>query len=589
MFGDFSRFENDPEIGLNGIYLSQGSPILDSDWNEQMAALTDWITVVGRLSAGDTLRRLGFDVSISNDVITISPGTALLSGRILQCSRTIPVKPKEAADQRVMTDSEVSWDKSTSCVISLICVDQASTANLTTQSSSSPCGLRGGIRSYTDWRILVSPTAMPESTIGTTGNVAEIADTEKMTASSAKSYGDSAQLTARMRISWNQLDAPFQSFAGNSTLCLIECDTANGGNSAEMRFKIASCPQNVISPVEWTSEPDKGHTGNKVTYDGHSSAVLNMLTAETTLWAEYEDDNTCFQDTLNLLKNINAIDIATSKLLKVKYDPQTRILKLEAGSFNQVAKARRPRLRLWNSYRNSGLRFMLFDPQSQPDADVSNKDRVQGEVLLNEGAGFLIPGDRWYLPIQDGMPAFISGSILSGHRVFRAIAPLQKITVDSNGKTTLATTQAAAVPAAALAISSDLIDSSPSVSLESQLNSGSRAHLQPVAHRLDDSLHRLTGALNAARALTRHTPCKELSTRVSYLPLRRWLASTYVHEIVDHDLDSFLAKVRRSVEVAPEDEHRFREQAALILEEANELAGRIPSGAEPMRRPQDIV
>ena len=28
---------------------------------------------------------------------------------------------------------------------------------------------------------------------------------------------------------------------------------------------------------------------------------------------------------------------------------------------------------------------------------------------------------------------------------------------------------------------------------------------------------------------------------------------------------------------------------ALILEEANELAGRIPSGAEPMRRPQDIV
>jgi hypothetical protein len=86
----------------------------------------------------------------------------------------------------------------------------------------------------------------------------------------------------------------------------------------------------------------------------------------------------------------------------------------------------------------------------------------------------------------------------------------------------------------------------------------------------------LTSALEAARELTRKTACKDLPIRVSYLPLRRWLASVSVHEIADLDLDGFLARIRRSLEVPPEEEHLLAEQASLVLEEASRLAGPLP-------------
>ena len=222
------------------------------------------------------------------------------------------------------------------------------------------------------------------------------------------------------------------------------------------------------------------------------------------------------------------------------------------GKLNDAATpGTRPCLRVWNRWETAGTKL----------ADVS--DQV--------AATYPIAGDRWYFPVEDGVIQAGKDERLPGHRVFRGIAKLQ----DTDGFPKVS-------------------DKRSDVNVLSQVKSvttdlPSRVAMTPVAHRLDDSLHRLTGALNAAQALTRQTPCKELQTRVSYLPLRRWLASTFVHEIVDLDLESFMAKVRRSIDVAPEDEHRFREQAALILEEANELAGRIPSGRDASPRPQDIV
>ena len=70
---------------------------------------------------------------------------------------------------------------------------------------------------------------------------------------------------------------------------------------------------------------------------------------------------------------------------------------------------------------------------------------------------------------------------------------------------------------------------------------------------------------------------------MSFTPLRRWLASAYVHEIADLDLEGFLAKVRRSIDVFPDDEHRFREQAEMVLQEANQIGGRVSPGDDSTR------
>lgn len=561
MFGDFSRFENDPEVGLNGIYLSQGSPILDSDWNEQVAALTDWITVVGRMAAGDTVRRIGFDVNPASNgsVLEISSGVALLSGRVVQCSRKMTCIPNGSSDPRIFIGRDFNWSQEQVGVY-LVGVDQPF-------EKSNAKDRKGGQSSRTDWRIVVANNEILSFQDAAQGQENQDPSSTSIQVSGAKSYGDSAHMTAGMVLHWTQQDMRFRTMAQNSTVCLIECDSNTGDKP---QFKVASSPENSFFPHEWMAEPDKDCETDEVTYIGESCAVLEMLTYRTQLWVEYEDDAMAFADTLSLLSTRPAT--IASRLQRAIYDPSTRKVRIESGKLKRPANASNPRLRLWNSIRASGFRFTLVEQEGKGDTDDVNRDRVQGEVVVGGGV-VMIRGDRWYIPIRDGMPAMKSGERVSGKRPFRSIAKLKSVKVTP--------TNEGAILFSSLAERSDCDvaeKSTPSLAhgtVESSSVVPNREPLEPVAHRLDDSLHRLTGALNAARSLTRQTPCKELTTRVSYLPLRRWLASAYVHEIADLDLDGFLAKVRRSIDVAPEDEHRFREQAGLILEEANQLAGSI--------------
>lgn len=577
MFGDFSRFENDPEIGLNGIYLSQGSPILDSDWNEQVAALTDWITVVGRLSAGDTLRKRGFWLKEVNTVFEVSPGFALLSGRVIQSNRVLKTP---ATSGRFHGKLEKSASGSTDYSVYLMAMDRQPE---TTKASDS-FRTKTQCRISTDWRIHFAPVA---ETYGVESPaVSPNHDPEYV--SLARSFGDSSNLTPRLSVFWQSHDPSFAKLCSQSTVCMIECDVAKEADDSAMQFKVSSSPQNMFTPKEWNDPSRPASPSDTLTYDGSGCAVLDLLTASDSVWLELDSAESAFENSLSLFKNLSNVN--TSVLKEYRYDPARRTLDPTVNASKLDRKNMpRCRVRVWNAVIHSGKSFPIVEHKVQAD----NDNGVRGDLLIEPGQT-LLPGDRWYIPVREGMPDMTSGNTINGCRVFRAIAKLGTLKVDSNGTISEVKNLAEKVIPQAYVASPRVtpVDSqlSPNDLLNREAIENTRIpHLQPVAHRFDDSLHRLTGALNAARALTRHTPCKELATRVSYLPLRRWLASTYVHEIVDHDLDSFLAKVRRSVEVAPEDEHRFREQAALILEEANELAGRIPSGAELTRRPKDIV
>ncbi len=560
MFGDFSRFENDPEIGLNGIYLSQGSPILDSDWNEQMAALTDWITVVGKFVDN---KREGLGVTVNDATIRVGRGLAVCEGRIIHNASvqeaTIANKKIENA-RHIYSDGDVKNSSS-----QYFCVVSRNLPGLPKASDDGVPRSRHSVE-VTTWAVVLSDDQ----------NYPEFRTT-----------GGGRHLVPPMKVE------NIQCFSSETTTGLIECHWVSPDRNAAY-LKVADTPHSGVSLTkerfpslakEAPLPPIAKDTVIEVPIG--ECVLLDMLDAgTTTIYGEFEDDRRAVLqgawtlhpkgDQLRLYaaspilqievtRTPNAHQLKVIGEYKIQGLPDT--LALGNDKENTLVPERNPCLRLWNRVMSCTMKDdkvdSIKDHVGKPVVGISIEEKYQSEDA------YLIAGDRWYVD----QPRF-SNSSIKGHRVFRTLIKENKLTQ---------------VPS--IASSTDQRDmqfAHETVVPEPAERLPRFASTQPVAHRLDDSLHRLTGALNAARALTRHTPCKELSTRVSYLPLRRWLASTYVHEIVDHDLEAFLAKVRRSVDVAPEDEHRFREQSALILEEANALAGRIPSGEEP-RRPQDIV
>lgn len=530
MFGDFSRFENDPELGLNGIYLSQGSPILDSHWNEQVAALTDWITALGQLATGDQFMRVGFTLSDNNN--SISPGIAILGGRIAQSQSKISTSDdngnrKEAP--RVYFEAAADTGGP---YLSL--VSRYLPARMAWKQSL----YRGSeVVEVTDWGIYYTNAG---------GGIPDV-----------RTVGDGQSLVPRMMLQDTFHKSVFP--AGCTTAVIEFHDRRQGG---VVRYKLAFSPYNILS-LEMPTDSEKQtwlKKGYQIVVKAGDCPVLDM-TPDGEVLVEYEDDKQAHVRSVRTLHPSNDNNSTVVELiLGAKLVPATIThregeitLTLQEELLDASSPSSRPILRIWNQWPE------VVGANSVVDKCLAGGSLV--DVTDGVGATYLIAGDRWYLPVKNGSVQIIDKQRLPGHRVFRGLAKLGANTGGTNND---------------IAKSNQQIAKPPAASIEPQPMSV--AHVaSPFAHRLDDSLHRLTGALNAARSLTRHTPCKELKTRVSYLPLRRWLASAYVHEIVDLDLDRFLAKVRRSIDVLPEDEPRFREQAALILEEANQLAGRLPS------------
>ena len=512
MFGDFSRFENDPEIGLNGIYLSQGSPILDSDWNEQMAALTDWITVVGKFVNN---QREGLKVEVVGNNVTISRGIAICEGRTIQSASVRPgsfqdgtlIYPHMYSDGKIADPSKAS---KYFCVVSrsLLALDGHTGNN----------GRHARSVETTCWAVFF------------TDHDTEYQDT--------RTVGSGRHLVPQLKCK------NVECFSPSTTTGLIECHWASPTRD-EVYFKTADTPHNIVmlskEKVEWIK--------NDAIFEVPigECALLDILESGTTaIYCEFEDDRLAILQgawTLHPGGGELARLHSASPIFRVTVErlPTTHRLRISGLSEPiQVTNDRRPCLRLWNKFLKQNELEKALSFEESPLQDC-----------------YLVTGDRWYIDRS----RFSGTPPIRGHRVFRTLIK------DGNLPLVPSLTH---IPIKQEVLVAEVPRESPPL----------RVPTQPVAHRLDDSLHRLTGAINATRALTRQTPCKELKTRVSYLPLRRWLASTFVHEIVDLDLDSFLAKVQRSVDVAPEDGHRFREQAALILDEANQLAGRIPSRSD---------
>lgn len=555
MFGDFSRFTNDPELGLTGVYLSQGSPLLDSDWNEQVAALSDWITLVGRMSAGDSLRQIGFDVTRINAMdptkgFRLSSGVAMLAGRAFQMSQSIDVTWDKAkttfSDPRVMA---IGAELTNECLPYFVAVETAERSPSTAMALSY---LPSALRSRTDWRVCFTPDVANFPAQAVTQGVV----TNHFKDVVARSFGETGHLTPQLTVTWSIRDELLQRSLVGSSLALIECHNAAAG---AFLFKVASSPDNRLA-VDFKDLQQKPLV---IHYRGGQCAVLDNLTkgGKTKVFVELETTQSAFELAVSLFREERK---NPQELHEATIDPNAKTLTIlsESIKFPQEGEGT---LRVW-SLRSSStdLNFPLING----DPPLLDRDKKVRAKLLDDAV--LLPGDRWYLPLEDGHPMEVSGRgevRLPGQRVFRAIAKLDtQVKLSRHDLAALETSHG-----------------TPSVAnTEANRPMPENQALQPVSldeapRRFDASIDRLTSALNATRMLTRNTPCKELQTRVSCLPLRRWLAAAYVHEIADLDLDTFLAKVQRSIDIPFEEEHRFRDQAALVLEEARRIGGSLES------------
>ena len=529
MFGDFSRFSNDPELGLTGVYLSQGSPLLDSDWNEQVAGLTEWMTVLGRLACGDgvseKLRGIGFSVTWQPDRnhVEVGPGMALLGGRVVQSQRVYRAHrqgPGELFRSPRLFSSDLNPAVSPAV--------PPSAAHLSLISRNLPAGML--------WR---SPTSW------TSGAVCEVTDwaiwlSDDENMPKARTVGDGGFLVPRLKVE----SLPLPRWSGH---CLVECHWADA--AGHRTFKVARTSHNVL-PLR---RIEKLENKLRITVPAGDCRLLDLLdSSATTLKAEFEDDYTAHLRSIKTLRPdgdvIRLDDVAQLFEVTAKRESNGMSLTIETlqGAID-VDERFRPILRLW-------------------DVAGEHKDLKIEEVRAEQGGQYVIAGDRWYVPIEDGKPAAEEFGV-PGHRVFRGVAKLAPdgtpLPLASSANSPPPLTGIAPSPAIAYS-GIELPDLPETVSA-------------PLARPFNASLYRLTTALNATRMLTRNTPCKELQTRVSFLPLRRWLASAYVHEIADLDLDTFLAKVQRSIDVPFEEESRFRDQAALVLEEARRIGGSLES------------
>lgn len=556
MFGDFSRFDNNPELGVTGVYLSQGSPILDSAWNEQAAALSDWITLVGRMAAGDTFRRFEFAASLQNGVFSLSRGVAMVAGRVFQTRRAIEAKwskeNKGFDDSRVMT---IDPDHTGELVPYFIAIE--STARPSSMAIAFP-DTPPALQTRIDWRICFAPTTIAFRNNLVQGDVVDPHFRETV----ARSFGETRHLTPEMTLNWGQPDESFRRKFAGSNLVLIEYHSAVSGR---FMFKLASSPDNSIAV-----DPRRLRQENPViNYHAGQCTVLDDLVSrgKTDLIVELEGPHSGFRLAANLFQDMGAPRRNSYEELKeATIDPISRTITVKMDAISPQGDAEW-KLRIWNlTAQSTDLSFPLV-PSNQPAPGNPPPPGENKHVRASFPTdSVLLPGDRWYLPLRGGGPVSARGAKelhLPGHRVFRAIAKVDgNIVLDANG---LKSGQTAAPGAAA-----------PAPAVPAMLEMAPVEEEVVATRRFDASFHRLTSALDAARELTRKTACKDLPIRVSYLPLRRWLASVSVHEIADLDLDGFLARIRRSLEVPPEEEHLLTEQASLVLEEASRLAGPLP-------------
>jgi len=533
MFGDFSRFTNDPELGLTGVYLSQGSPLLDSDWNEQVAGLTEWITVLGRLAGTDAtgkeqVRGIGFAVIVEGEQVTVAPGIALLGGRMVQSQSEHKANRQQPRD--VSRSRRIFWDGLATnpppgtaylSVTSRILPASGLLPSLTPLASDAMCDI-------TDWSICLS---------------------DSPTMPAVRTIGDGQFLVPRLKVISLPHAPPFGT-------CLVEYH----GKVPPLTpcFKMAQTPYNIL-PLHGVQ---KLQSGVEWPVPAGGCRLLDVLeNTESDFYAEYEDDHTAHLRSIKALRPdkqpIQLDDVAPLFKVKARRVGARVYLKIVELMINEkpaeipVAEKLRPILRLWNE-------TTLVPGQLQVR-----------EVAVATAGQYLIAGDRWYVTVANGRPVSADETVpaeepvFAGHRVFRGVAKLD----DAGLKEPFAASSSVPVPP---------LEEAPLpivASRSAEMTSSTETVSAPLDRPFSDSLHRLTSALNATRMLTRNTPCKELQTRVSCLPLRRWLAAAYVHEIADLDLDTFLAKVQRSIEILPEEEHRFRDQAALVLEEARRIGG----------------
>src|SRR3954452_22219436 len=77
MSGDYSRIAFDPSQNYSGLWLQQGRPLTDCDWNAQSAA-------INRRAQADTLDASGQVVvsSVTPDAFNITPGLLIGRGRM---------------------------------------------------------------------------------------------------------------------------------------------------------------------------------------------------------------------------------------------------------------------------------------------------------------------------------------------------------------------------------------------------------------------------------------------------------------------------------------------------------------------------
>ena len=544
MFGDFSSFSHDPELGVSGVYLSQGSPLLDSDWNEQVAALTEWLTVLGRTVKPEIAPLFGFDLAVVTQTdeekarkqatLYVNPGMGLVHGRPVQSQsrhQAIVGEGKEG-DQTVfptLSGSKFFTSKSkgvSSWPVSLSVVSRVVPSDIFNHRRSFAVPTRGA-RELTDWMIHVGDAPKPN-----------------------RSFGDGNGLTPRMWVRF-----------GSETILpdgvwLIECHSAKDGG----KFKIAFSPDNLVA---LESVPGIV-SGTRITLSRSLARFFDSGSSNRVLF-EYEDDLTVHQKSVELL----FLDDDEAALpFEGTVELSSQAIALTPNADRSIESSRRPVLRFWHALVPAVALDKLPLAVSTPAHGIALTPKVEGKVVLK-------PGDRWYLPIVNGRPAGESPdhpAEIPGHRVFRAVTKLGDLTLAQDGTITAASTKPDPLLTARDRDSERIVTGRGVVDAP-QAPAPEADETAFAARPFSDSMHRLTSALNATRVLTRNTPCKELQTRVSCLPLRRWLASAYVHELADLDLDAFVSKVQRSIDIVPEDEYRFREQAALVLEEARALAG----------------
>ncbi len=550
MFGDFSRFDNNPELGVTGVYLSQGSPILDSDWNEQAIALSNWITLVGRMAAGDTARLIGFQTSINGNVLSVKSGIAMIAGRICQCCHDFQATWNNSKFDNPLA---VALDPIAG-VPHLVAVDRA------IPGAPLPAEWEGltpsSFRTRTDWRICFAPIGgnPPVETDG--GNAADFRELR------SRSFGETQHLTPSLVVSWKEHDVRFQARLAGSNLAVMEYHSAAAGPEGRL-YKLASTPSNSLHvdsiAIKQADAAKLNGPGIVVKYRPGQCIVLDNLAGrgEAKVFIELDNEEDEFRLAVALLTNGT---INPKALLSATVDPAAGTLTIPGQFVLQDGQGLK--MQVWNLKIEDDLSVPLIDE----DPQESRNNGVRVDVL---GDAPLLPGDRWYIPLRNGHPEEVQKEKrfrVIGHRQFRAIARLDTPVKIQGGVLAACENRLSATLLAKAEGSSPTLDSPVLQAVT----------IDEPPRRFDASFHRLTSALEAARELTRKTACKDLPIRVSYLPLRRWLASVSVHEIADLDLDGFLARIRRSLEVPPEEEHLLTEQASLVLEEASRLAGPLP-------------